>query len=623
MVHSLEVGVTLAVVLGILAQWVAWRFSFPVITLLALAGLMLGPVTGLLVPAEAFGSVFESLVGLSVAVILFEGGFSLRTHEIKGNTGGVLRLITLGVLISWLLGTLAAHFVAGLAWPLAVILGAILVVTGPTVVGPLLRQARLRPQAASLFKWEGIINDPLGALLAILSYEYVIGTGSGLTLWDLSGWLFVVLALAGILGGGAGWLLGWLYRTGWVPEFLKAPALLAAVLLVYTSANGLQSEAGLLATTAMGLVLGNMELASALDLRRFKENIVVFLVTLLFVLLTADIEPATLARLDWWSAAFVGLMMAAVRPIAILLATLRSSIPIRERVLLGWIAPRGVVAAAVAGILGQDLAQSGVAQAELLFPLTFAVILTTVIVHGATFRPLAEWLGLTGSRTSGLLIVGAGPWTIQLAQRLHESGLNVLLADRSEYRLSPAESVGIPTYTGEILSDLGQQRLDLSSISHLLAATDNTAYNTLVCTRFAPELGREQIYQLPAGTGVDSEVSDFSHTLRGLTAFSQDATYDEMTRRYYMGWHFHEEVVRPASSGALSRGRIPRAECPEGGDPILLLRRDGGLAFYSPGWRPEPRPGDRLLCYVPPASEEVEEAPDESPEEAAGASTRE
>ncbi len=606
MVQSLEISIALAAILGILAQWVAWRLGFPAIILLALTGLLLGPFTGLLVPSETFGPAFESLVGLSVAVILFEGGFSLKSHEIQETAGGVLRLISLGVGLSWALGALAAHYVAGLSWALSGLLGAILVVTGPTVVGPLLRQARLRPQVASLFKWEGIINDPLGALLALLSYEYVLGTETGLTLWSLSGWLLVVLVFSGLLGAGVGGLLGWLYRTGWVPEFLKAPGLLAAVLLVYTMANAFQSEAGLLAATTMGLVLGNMQLASALDLQRFKENIGVFLVTLLFVLLTADIEPATLGRLDWWSAGFVGVMMTAVRPFAVLLATLRSRIPLRERFLLAWIAPRGVVAAAVAGILGQDMVRSGFEQAELLLPLTFAVILTTVVVHGMTFRPVAEWLGLTGSRTSGLLIVGAGPWTIQLAQRLHERRVPILLADRSDYHLSAAQAVGVPTYAGEILSDLGQQRLDLSSVSHLLAATDNTAYNSLVCTRFAPELGRQRVFQLPTGAGIDSEVPDFSHTLRGQIAFSHEATHDEMTRRYYLGWHFHEERVRAVEGRGRNRGRVVQVECPHKGEPIVLLRRSGGLAFCTPGWSLEPRPGDRLLCYLPPASKEAE-----------------
>ncbi|MFP4614713.1 MAG: cation:proton antiporter [Thiohalorhabdus sp.] len=605
MVQTLEVGITLAVVLGIFAQWVAWRFGFPAIVLLAACGLLLGPGLGVLNPTSDFGPLYHTLVGLAVAIILFEGGFSLKRKEIEGVTRGVIRLISVGVVLAWILGSLAAHYIAGLAWPLAITIGAILVVTGPTVVGPLLRHAKLQPRPASLVKWEGIINDPLGALLAILSFEYALGLGTGSgegTIWELSIQLLGALVFASVLGGGAGLALGRLFRTGLVPEFLKAPGLLAFVMLVYVVANTLLHEAGLLAATAMGLVMGNMELADALDLRRFKENIVVFLVTLLFVLLTADIDPDTLARLDWRALAFVAAMLFVVRPLAVLLSTVGSSIRGGERVLLAWVAPRGVVAAAMAGILGESLSHAGYQHADLIFPLVFAIILTTVLLHGLTIRPLANRLGLTAGSPNGLLLVGASPWSIQLAQRLHEEGVRVILADPSSHRLSAADAVGVPTHVGEVLSDLGRQQLDLAGIGNLLAATDNSAYNALVCTRFAHELGRNHVFQLPAGKGTEEETPEFSHEVRGRTAFSDDATYDEMTRRYYLGWHFDELHVTGTRSGP---------QCPEGSETLLILRRNGDLTLHSPGWTGEPRLGDRVFCYIPAPEEE------ETPEQAA------
>jgi len=609
MSHSLDVAITLAVVLGILAQWVAWRMGFPAIVLLAVSGIILGPTFGVLNPSHDLGAVFHTLVGLGVAVILFEGGFSLRTSEIRGMARGVVRLISLGVLLSWIFGTLAARFILDMAWPLAITLGAILVVTGPTVVGPLLRQAKLQPRPASLFKWEGIINDPLGALLAILSFEYALSAGAQAPVWDLSLRLLGALAFAVAIGGGTGWVLGRLFRTGWVPEFLKAPGLLAFVMLVYVLANAMLQEAGLLAATAMGMVMGNMRLADALDLRRFKENIVVFLITLLFVMLTADIDPETLARLDWTSVAFLAAILFAVRPLAIMLATLGSNIRFRERLLLGWVAPRGVVAAAMAGILGQNLEKAGYADANLLFPLTFVIILATVVLHGFTFRPLAQRLRLTAGTPHGLLIVGASPWTIQLAQRLHEDGVRVLLADSSAYRLGPAEAVGVPTYTGEILSDLGRQQLDLAGIGNLLAATENASYNALVCTRFAHELGRDRVFQLPAGKGMDEPSPEFSPEVRGQTAFSEDATFDEMSRRYYIGWHFDELVIKTGKAGARA--------CPEDAEPTLVLRRNGDVLLFTTEQYPYLRAGDRLLCYIPPPEQEPGEPADHSAEEPA------
>lgn len=608
MSHSLDVAITLAVVLGILAQWVAWRLGFPAIVLLAISGIALGPVSGVLNPSADLGAVFHTLVGLGVAVILFEGGFSLQTSEIKGVARGVTRLITLGVLLAWGLGSLAAHYVAGLTWPLAITLGAILVVTGPTVVGPLLRQAKLQPRPASLFKWEGIINDPLGALLAILSFEYALSAGVGATVLELSFRLVAALVFSVIIGGGTGWALGSLFRSGWVPEFLKAPSLLAFVMLVYVLANALLQEAGLLAATAMGMVMGNMQLSDALGLRRFKENIAVFLITLLFVLLTADVDPATLERLDWSSAAFLGVMLFLVRPLAVVLSTLGSNITWRERALLSWIAPRGVVAAAMAGILGHNLSQAGYTDANLLFPLTFVIILTTVVLHGFTFRPLAHWLGLTAGTPHGVLIVGATPWTIQLAQRLHEDGVRVLLADTSSYRLNPADAVGVPTHAGELLSDLGRQQLDLAGIGNLLAATDNNSYNALVCTRFAHELGRDRVFQLPEGKGMDEQSPQFSSDVRGHIAFSEDATYDEMTRRYYTGWHFDETTVQ------FQRGSV--RGCPPEAEPVLVMRQNGDVILFATDSYPYLRPGDRLLCYIPPPVEDdaEEEAEDEAPQ---------
>ncbi|MFB6259613.1 MAG: cation:proton antiporter, partial [Thiohalorhabdaceae bacterium] len=295
MEHHLELAVTLVVAIGLAAQWLAWRFHLPAIVLLTAAGLALGPGLGWVDPSHDFGNLLRPLVGLAVGMILFEGGFSLHWHEVRHTGRAILRLITLGVILAWGLGAAAAHWIAGLAWPVAAVLGAILVITGPTVIGPLLRQARLQARPASFLKWEGIINDPVGALLAILAFEYLIHSGPGSAIWEVVGGLLLAVGVAAALGGGGGYLLGRGFERGVVPEFLKAPILVAAILLVYALANRVQAEAGLLATTAMGLIMGNLGLASSLELRRFKEPIVVILISVLFVVLAADLETDLLA----------------------------------------------------------------------------------------------------------------------------------------------------------------------------------------------------------------------------------------------------------------------------------------------------------------------------------------
>jgi len=598
MEHQLELAVTLVVAIGLTAQWLAWRFNLPAIVLLTAAGLAVGPGLGLVDPSHDFGDLLRPMVGLAVGVILFEGGFSLHFHEVRHTGRAILRLITLGVVLAWGLGTAAAHWIAGLSWPVAAVLGAILVITGPTVIGPLLRQARLQSRPASFLKWEGIINDPVGALLAILTFEYLVHSGPGSAMWEVAGGLLLAVGIAAALGGGGGYLLARGFDRGIVPEFLKAPILIAAILLVYALANLVQAEAGLLATTAMGLVMGNLRLASSLELRRFKEHIVVLLISVLFVVLAADLEADLLAGLDWRAAAFVAAMLLVVRPLAAGLATVGAYMTWRERLLVGGVAPRGVVTAAMAGVLGPALVEQGYADARLLLPLVFGVILLTVSVHGFTIRPLARWLELVAARRDGVLIVGAQGWTIELAKILNQQDIPVTVADSSWHRLRPARMAGLNTQSGELLSELGQQRLDLSGIGYLLAATDNDAYNALVCTRFAPELGRDRVFQLPTAEAEDSESRDFSHTLRGRVAFSEEATFDRMMQRHYLGWTF--QLTRLTDEFTYDDFV---QHCPVSAENLLLVRASGEVVFQSPEKPLEPATGDTIVCYRPARSD--------------------
>jgi NhaP-type Na+/H+ or K+/H+ antiporter len=279
MEHDLSLSITAVVVLGLAA-----------IVLLATAGLLAGPATGLIRPSEDFGALLQPLVGLAVAIILFEGGLNLRLHELREAARAIKRLVTVGVLLAWVFGTLAAHYVAGLSWPVSLVLGAILVVTGPTVVIPMLRQARLARRPASLLKWEGIINDPLGALLAVLVFEFFAHGGSGASAAGVISGVAWAAAASAALGAGGGYAAGLAFARGYVPEFLKAPTLLGMVLLVYSMANLVQAEAGLLAATILGLVLGNIGVASIVELRRSKEYVALLLVSTVFVVPTADLD---------------------------------------------------------------------------------------------------------------------------------------------------------------------------------------------------------------------------------------------------------------------------------------------------------------------------------------------
>jgi len=479
----------LVVALGIAAQWIAWRVHLPAIILLSLFGLLAGPVFGWIRPSEDLGGLLHPVIKLGVAVILFEGGLSLHLHELKEAAGGVRRLVTLGVLFVFLLGSAAAHYVGGLGWPVAMVFGAITTVTGPTVIIPLLRQAKLRRRPASYLKWEGIVNDPTGALLAVLAFQYFVFAreeGLGQLLVHMG----AGLSFAAALGGGSAWLLAWLYRRGAVAEYLKGPVALAAALLVYVLANAVLEEAGLLAATIMGVVMGNMGLPSIAEVRRFKEYVAILLVSCVFILLTADLDPSILTRLDWRALLLLLAVLFVVRPLGILSATLGSGMTWQERSLVAWIAPRGIVAVAVAGVFGPQLEAQGYAGAELLLPLVFSLVFVTVIVHGLSLRPLANRLDLCACGPTGVLIVGSNPWTLGLAQALKDRGVPVMIADSSWHRLRRARLAAIPTYFGEVLSESAEESLELNEVGYLFAATDNDAYNSLVCSQFASELGR-------------------------------------------------------------------------------------------------------------------------------------
>jgi NhaP-type Na+/H+ or K+/H+ antiporter len=598
MANHLTGFIVLVATLGIAAQWLAWRFHLPAILLLSIAGLVVGPWLGWINPGAQLGSMLEPLVGLLVSVILFEGGMNLRFHELREAGPGVTRLGTAGVAITWILGSMAAHFVGRLSWPVAVLFGAIIVVTGPTVIMPMLRQARLKQRPASLLKWVGIINDPTGALLAVLVFEYFSYLGSGAAIFQVLSGLATAIAAGVTLGVGGGYLLGKAFSRDDVPEFLKAPVTLALVLVCYGLANMAQHEAGLLATTLLGMTMGNMQLRSIDELRRLKEYVSILLVSGIFVILTANLDPRILTRLDWRSAALIALVVFAVRPASVLLSTIGLGMNWRERLLLAWIAPRGVVAVTVAGVFAASMGEQGYQGVDLLLPLIVSLVLVTVVLHGSTIGWLSRKLGLAAASQNGILIVGASNWSTDLAIQLKEMNIPVLIADSSWYNMSRARLSGIRTHYGEILSEHAEMELDISDMGFLLATTSNDAYNAFVCSRFAPELGRNQVFQLPMHIVNEQEKKSIKLAHRGIIAMGKKATNEELERRHYRNWQF-KKTRFTATFSFENHLQMESADAL----PVLLLRPDGKVLIYSEQFPLEPVEGDVLLSYVPPPSD--------------------
>ena len=591
--ESILVKISIIGAAGIAAQWAAWRLRIPAIALLLLAGLILGPALGYLSPAEDFGAVYKPAISLAVAIILFEGGLTLNFAEISETSKGLRRIILLAGPMVWVLSALSAHYAAGLDWPAAIVLGAILVVTGPTVIMPLLRQAQLSSRPASLLRWEAIVNDPIGALFAVLAFEvYLVmhGTHEGSVL------LGTVLAAA-VFAVGGGILIGRLVAAafigGHVPEYLKAPVLLSVVLVSYALSNLILEESGLLTVTVLGITLGNSRMASLTEIKRFKETITVLLVSGLFVLLTASLDVGALSSLGWGTVWFVLLILFVVRPIAVMLATIGAELNWRERLLVAWIAPRGIVAVAVSGLFGGALVEFGVEDGAQLTALAFIVVASTIVLHGFTLGPLASLMGLKSAERPGLLIVGSSQWSIGLAQKLMENDVPVFIADSNYTQLRPARLANVPTYFGEILSEAAHHDIALNQFTHLIAATNNDAYNALVCSEFGPELGRGNVFQ----TGTvreEGERQALNVTIGGRALFKPGKEHSELLTDLWRGWRFH-------STRLTEEFDYTEYLNVQDADSRLLfwVRENNSLQFPGSNNRAEPETGDLLIAFGP------------------------
>jgi len=579
--------------LGIGAQWLAWRTGWPGIALMLAAGFIAGPVTGLINPEHVFGDLLEPMVSIAVAIILFEGGLSLSFRELHKTDGAVTRLVLLGVPIGWFLGALACYYVAGLIWPIAILFAGILVVTGPTVVLPLLRQSNIAARPQAILKWEAIVNDPVGALCGVLTYEYLRRMDEGGTLAAVGLSLIAAAALAGLIGWLAARAIGWAFPRGYVPEYLKAPVLLVAVIGVFVLSNMIQGETGLLTVTVMGIALANMRFTSLRDIQPFKENVTVLLVSGVFIILSASLDLEALRKFEWRFFAFLFALLFLVRPATVLLSLAFSRVPWNDRLLIAWIAPRGIVAVAISGLFALRLNNLGYEDGTILVTLSFAVVVTTIIAHGFSIKAVARLLKVTGPSERGLLIVGSTPWSLALARQLQQIEVPVTIADNSWQRLAAARQANIPTYHGEILAEATEERLDLGQFQVLAAVSDNEAYNTLVCNEFAPDLGRDNVYQL--GDASEDDHRSLPDSLRGRALFASGLGVEEILDRERAAWTFRKTRV----SDQFDFDTV-RADLPAEADMLLLLRKDGVMRFFTHASRPQAQPGDTIISYVPP-----------------------
>lgn len=589
---------SLVVFAGILCQWLAWRVKLPAILFLLGSGLVAGPVLGLLDADELFGDLLFPFISLAVSIILFEGSLTLKFEEISGLKKVIRRLVSVGALLTWLITAVTTHFALGFSWQLSLLFGAITSVTGPTVIVPLLRTVRPKAAVANILRWEGIVIDPIGATLAVLVYEFILLSGNdshamGYTLFSFAKTLVIGL----VIGSGAAFGYGQVIRRHWLPEFLHNVATLALVICCFTVSNLLQHESGLLTVTVLGMVLANQKDVPMQEILDFKESLSVLLISVLFIILASRLDLAAFTSLGW-PAVFVLLSIQFLaRPLSVAIATHGSPLSWPERHLLAWIAPRGIVAAAISALFAIRLDQAGFTQAPQLVPLTFMVIIGTVVLQSATAGAIAEWLGVAEPEPKGFLLIGANRLARTIGLTLQEHGFRVVLADANWESIKKARMAGLETFYGQPVSEYASRHLDLIGIGRMLGLSPSSSLNALACMYYRQELGRQAVFSLQ--TGSEKKIADEkmeSSAGKCPTLFGADIEFTCLTNALNSGWTIHTTSLTETFSFADSLTN-------NGGMAIALfaIRPTGKLEVFTTTNQPQPKAGWTVISLLPPA----------------------
>lgn len=495
-------------VFSLVAQWLAWRMRVPAILFLLAFGLAMGPGLGLLDPDQLFGNLLFPFISLSVAVILFEGSLTLRFEDIRGHGKVVSRLITWGVAMLWLAVAGFSHWFVGLDWPIAFLFGSIMTVTGPTVIMPMIQAVRPTAGVARVLRWEGILVDPLGAMLAVLTFSVIVATQTTNTLLEVSVLLVKMLVSGLLLGGAVGYVWGLALRRYWLPSFLHNVATLLVVFAVFALADLIAEESGLLAVTVMGVWLANTRGLHIRELLDFKESLSILLISGLFIILAARLDIQQLQAVGWPALAVMLGIQFVARPLKVMLCSVNTPLTWPERWLLSWMGPRGIIAAAISAVFALRLEQEGIPGADSLVPMAFVVIAGTVVLQSLTARPIAKLLGVVEPEPEGVLIYGANTFSQKLAKVLIDAGFRVVISHSDWDSLRAARMAGIPTYYGNPMSNHAERTLELSGIGKLFAMSRNVEMNQLACTYFAHQFGRQNVYFLPVARDDRETASD-------------------------------------------------------------------------------------------------------------------
>mgnify|MGYP001820512264 FL=1 len=586
------------IVLGIAAQWLSWRLKLPAILALLVIGIVAGPVTNLLRPDEMFGDLLFPMVSLGVALVLFEGGLTLKLSDLRGRGAAVSNLVSWGALLN--LGLIAAGswMVAGFSIEMALLFAAVVIVTGPTVINPLLRTMRATPQVSQILRWEGILIDPVGALLAVLVFQFIVaGAESYLLFLESIG----VGVLAGVVAAVS---LAYLIKRNWIPEYLLNVVALAWVVMTFAGSNYLAHESGLLAVTIMGVWLANTPGLDMSEVLSFKESLSILIISMLFIVLGARIDPADIIATGW-SGVGVLLVVLLARPIVVWACTMGGAYNWRERALVSWVAPRGIVAAAVSSLFALRLQNEGYPEADLLVAYTFLIIIVTVVVQSFTARPVARALGLTEEEPRGILIVGANPVARVIGKALLKQGFRVKLTDTTWSEIQAARMDGLDTYYGDPVSAHADRQLELDGIGRLFAMSRRPALNTLSAFKFRREFGRNRVFTLRTSEEKDeSEKRRVAENFRAPRLFGEGVTLQKLSSLIAQG----AEVKATPLSETFDLAAYEKAKG-KSHIPLFALDKNDNLRAFTDEHQPDVKPGWTVLSLVSPTTEPAAVSP--------------
>ena len=521
------------IILGILAQWVAWKFKIPAILPLILIGLLVGPIA-----AEFFtedgtkwiepiwngknglfpGDGLYYFVSLAISVILFEGGLTLKRDEIKNVGPSITKLITVGSAVTFFGAGVLAHYLFNLSWEISFLFSGLIIVTGPTVITPILRNIPLKKDVSAVLKWEGILIDPIGALVAVLVFEFIsVGGGSGFTKTALTEFGKILL-FGTSFGFTFAHALAFVINKKLVPHYLLNVVSLSTVLLVFVESEIFAHESGLLAVVVMGMVIGNGKLKSIKELLYFKESLSILLISILFILLAANIDIKDLMLLyNWKTAVLFVVVVFVIRPMAVFLSTYKSKLKTNEKLFISWVGPRGIVAAGIASLFGSKLLKEGVEGAEYITPLVFMIVLGTVLLNATTARIFAKMVGVFLTSSDGILIIGASPAPRLIASYLKQNGRRVVLIDSNPNHVHKAEEMNLEAIEASVYDDDLTENIELNDIGYLMSLTGSSVINEYALSKYTKNFGEQGAFRLISSEEMKNpnnnpELGLFSHT---------------------------------------------------------------------------------------------------------------